>query len=145
MRRRIPATIALAVSALAVAACGPATSSASSSATTPAAASASAAATLGPLALGSFPATTDGRLAKSICSSWAGLRSEYATRVATDTPFQLNQWFSSPAWGTIQSDALKLPAEGAYVPITAALGVVFNGDTASIANARNLDRACAAG
>jgi hypothetical protein len=151
MRRRIPASIALTASALAVAACSSAASpSAGGSATPPAAASSAPAAaapdaTLGPLTLGTFPATTDGKLAKNICTAWAGLRHQYATNVQNDTPYQLNQWFSSSAWSAEMSDAQKLGATDIYASLAGALGVATVGDTASINVAREVDKACTAG
>lgn len=131
--------------ALAACSSSPASSTAAPPAVTaPAAQSAAPAPTLGPLTLGHFPATADGRLARDICEAWQGLRSQYAANVANDTPYQLNQWFSSAAWQTEHSDASKLN-DPAYASLEGALGVATVGDTASLAVAREVDKACAAG
>src|SRR5580704_16568954 len=53
---------------------------------------------LGSMSYGTFLASTDGLNALTVCEQWAVLRDQYVDRVRTDTPFQLEQWFSSPAW-----------------------------------------------
>jgi hypothetical protein len=150
MRRDIPIVVALAATALAVCACSPASSPAAAIATAPAASSsapaaAAPAATLGPLTLGAFPGTTDGRLAKDTCEQWQGLRGQYAARLAADTPYQLNQWFSGPDWHAAWTDVNKLGDDPAYGNLETAFGVALVGDMASIPDARLIDKACAAG
>lgn len=147
--RRILAIAAIPVALAAIAACS--SSPAGTGATTPAATTAAAPVsaspepTLGPLALGHFPSTTDGRLAKAICGQWQELRGQYAGNVVNDPPVQLNQWFSSPAWKAVQADAAKLGNDPVYANLETALGVGMVGDTASIATAQEIDKACAAG
>lgn len=140
---------ALAAGVLAVSACG---SSASSSATISAAAASApplspppTAVTLAPLTLASFPATTDGELAKGICQQWQGLRQQYEDRTVTDSPYALNQWFSSAAWQPEDSDASALNGDPAYSKIETAFGVGTVGDDASAGAVREMDAACAAG
>ena len=148
MTRHVPAAIALAAAALALSACSAGSSASSPAASAPAPAATSAAApdaTLGPLTLGAFPATTDGRLAKAICQAWSGLRAQYAANAQNDSPVQLNQWFSGPAWDGARADAVKLGNATAYAGLEAAYGVATVGDTASVANALLLDKACAKG
>src|SRR6201996_9083576 len=53
---------------------------------------------LGKLTLGTFPSTVDGMKALSLCEDWAELRAQYVARVGKDTPYELEQWFSSSAW-----------------------------------------------
>ncbi len=101
--------------------------------------------TLGPLSIGHFPATTNGRLAKGLCEAWSGLRAQYASNVVNDSPVQLNQWFSGPDWATPRGDADKLGNAPAYTSLEAAYGLATLGDTAGIPNAEALDRACAKG
>lgn len=144
MRRLIPCAIAAAGAVLALSACGSSGPAASSPA--PAATSSAApAATLGPLTLGTFPSTTDGKLARGICQAWAGLRAQYASNLENDSPVQLTQWFSGPAWATAASDAMRLGNDPAFTALESAYGVATVGDTASIAGARLLDKACAKG
>src|ERR1700679_515170 len=50
---------------------------------------------LGKLSFATFPNTWDGVKALMVCEQWAGLRAQYVANVKVDTPFQLEQWFSS--------------------------------------------------
>lgn len=143
--KRISGTCA-ALAILALAACGsspgpaPAAATASTPASAPAASSAAPA--LGPMTPGRFPSTTDGRLAAAICRAWSGLRQQYAALQDSDSPAQLNQWFSGPDWSTVQADAARLGNDPAYGHLETALGVAMTGDEASMATARSVDRAC---
>lgn len=97
---------------------------------------------LAPLTLGRFSATTDGKLAKGICGQWQGLRQEYAQRLTVDTPYQMNQWFSSADWAKEYADSSQLGGDPAYSNLEAALGVATVGDEASAASAAAVDKAC---
>jgi hypothetical protein len=97
---------------------------------------------LAPLALGSFPHTTDGKIAKQICEQWQGLRQEYVYRLTIDTPYQLNGWFSSSAWSKENNLANELDGDPAYSNLQGSLGVATIGDDASDANAALVDKAC---
>lgn len=141
--RRIPYLIGLPVAAVALTACSSGSPAASSA--PPAAPAATSAATLGPLTLGPFPSTHDGKLARGICQAWSGLRSQYAANVGNDSPVQLNQWFSGPSWHVVLADGTALGNAPAFSGLEAALGVATTGDTASIPSARALDAACAKG
>jgi hypothetical protein len=99
-------------------------------------------ASLGALALGHFPSTADGKLAKAICKSWSALRNEYVQKLTVDTAYQLNGWFSSSAWSTIQNDGMTLGSDPAYSSLETALGVGMVGDDASTASAKAIDKAC---
>lgn len=99
---------------------------------------------LGPMTLGAFPATKDGTRALVVCEQWAGLRDEYVPRLRADTAYQLEQWFSSAVWQTAYSASGSLQADPAYTNISVSFRMATEGDVASIANARMLDRACAA-
>src|SRR5215472_12263717 len=55
---------------------------------------------LGSMSYGTFPASRHGMDALVLCEQWAGLRDEYVGRVRADTPYELEQWFSGPAWRT---------------------------------------------
>lgn len=100
---------------------------------------------LGKLTLGSFPATTDGNLAQTLCQEWAGLRGDYAAQLRQDTPFQLEVWFStSTPWLVAFNAESPLKADNSYIDVTTSFGLVSTAAAASIANARLLDRACAA-
>ena len=99
---------------------------------------------LGRLTLGSFPATPDGLQALAVCEQWAGLRGQYVALVRSDTPYQLEQWFSGSQWSTAFTDAGQFSADPAYRKITAAFGVATSGEVASITTARLLDAACTA-
>ena len=133
-------------------ACNSSASPASSAPATPSshpssatASSAPAAKPLGPLVLGRFSSTTEGRLAKGICKSWQGLRQEYVSKVDSGTTaFDMNQWFSSPAWSTVQSDGMKLGNAPAYSNLETAVGVAITGDLATKGSAAAIDKACKA-
>jgi hypothetical protein len=99
---------------------------------------------LGKLAFGTFPSTWDGTQALALCEQWSGLRGQYVTLVRTQTPFQLEQWFSSTAWRPAFIANSPLRTDPAYSDINTAFGLVSTGEAASIANARFLDKACAA-
>jgi hypothetical protein len=145
--RRLPLAV-IPAALLAAAACSsgsPAALPAGSQAAPAATAAAAPVQTLGPLTLGHFPSTKDGRLAKGICQAWARLRGQYASRVENDSPYQLNQWFSGPDWATERSDGMALGGDPAYADLEGAMGVATVGGTASINTARNVDKACAAG
>jgi hypothetical protein len=81
----------------------------------------------------------------SMCIAWSGLRAQYAANVAADSPVQLNEWFSGPAWAAAEGDAGKLGSNPQFTSLEAAWGVATTGDTASAAAAGNVDKACAAG
>jgi hypothetical protein len=111
----------------------------------PAAASPATEVTPGPLTLAHFPSTTDGKLARDECEQWVQLRAEYYSRVQNDTPYQLNQWFSSSDWAKEINDSYPLGADPDYSNIETAFAGGLVGDMASVASARQIDRACAAG
>jgi hypothetical protein len=130
-----------------LAACSSSASPAPSALATPSShpSSAPAAKPLGPLVLGRFSSTTEGRLAKGICKSWQGLRQEYVSKVDSGTTaFDMNQWFSSPAWSTVQSDGMKLGNAPAYSNLETAVGVAITGDLATTGSAAAIDKACKA-
>jgi len=106
--------------------------------------SASTVSALGVMTYGAFPATSDGLAALALCEQWAALRAQYVPRVLADTPYQLEQWFSSAAWHNAFVDSKPLRTDPSYVDISVAFGLASTGEAASIANARMLDRACAA-
>ena len=145
--RRLPlAVIPAALATAFLAACSAASSAPpTSSAAAPAATSAAPDATLGPLRLGHFPSTADGRAAKGLCEAWQRLRTQYAYDLVNDSPYQLEQWFSGPDWATARADADKVGNDPAYNSLIADYTVATIGDTASIDTARNVDKACAAG
>ncbi len=99
---------------------------------------------LGPLTIGKFPATRDGKRALIVCEQWAGLRDQYVPHVRADTAYQLEQWFSSTVWEPAFAASGSLQADPAYTNISVAFRIATEGDVASIANAMTLDRACAA-
>jgi hypothetical protein len=98
---------------------------------------------LGKLTFGTFPATTDGIRALMVCEQWAGLRGEYVSRVQADTPYELEQWFSSAVWRPAFTANSPLRVDPAYGDISTAFGLTTSGQSASIASARLLDKACA--
>lgn len=99
---------------------------------------------LGRLALGTFPATPDGTAALTLCEQWAGLRGQYIAQLRHDTPFQLEQWFSSgPQWLLAFSADTPLKTDPGYVYISTAFGLASTAAAASVGNARLLDAACA--
>ena len=97
---------------------------------------------LGQLTLGLFPSTGNGAQALMLCEQWAGLRGAYVARVRADTPYELEQWFSSTAWRQAFTANRLLRADPAYSDISTAFGLATTGQAASIASARFLDRAC---
>ena len=102
-----------------------------------------AAPVLGPMSYGTFPASKDGMDALIVCEQWAALRDQYVERVRTDTPYQLEQWFSSPAWLPAFQANSPLKTDPDYSQINTAFGLVSTGAAASVANAELLDKACA--
>lgn len=101
--------------------------------------------TLGPLSLAGFPSTTAGTEARGICEAWLGLRQQYENRTVDDSPFQLNQWFSSPAWAKVQSDGNALGNDPAYSHLETALGETLAGDVAGAETIKLMDSACSKG
>jgi len=98
---------------------------------------------LGSMSYGTFPASTDGIDALIVCEKWAVLRDEYVGRVHADTPYQLEQWFSSPAWLSAFQANSPLKTDPDYIQIDTAFGLVSTGAVASVSNAKLLDKACA--
>jgi hypothetical protein len=98
---------------------------------------------LGPMSYGMFPASPDGLDALTVCEQWAGLRYEYVARLRADTPYQLEQWFSGPAWRLAFQANRPLKTDPNFSEINAAFGLASTGAAASLANARLLDAACA--
>jgi len=98
---------------------------------------------LGSMSYGTFPASTDGTDALVVCEQWAGLRDEYVGRLRADTPYQLEQWFSGPAWRPAFMANKPLKTDPAFSEINAAFGLVSTGAAASVPNAKLLDSACA--
>lgn len=117
------------------------TASATASGTTAVVATASTA----PLKLAHFASSQDGDLARTICQVWSSLRGEYYSRVKTDTPGQLSQWFAGADWAAIHAGTLQLGADPAYSHLNAALGVAMAGKVASAKTGQAVDRACTAG
>jgi hypothetical protein len=99
---------------------------------------------LGKLNFGTFPATEDGIKALTLCEAWSELRAQYVYRLQTDTPFELEQWFSSDVWQPAFTADKPLRTDPAYSEISSAFGLATTGQGASIASARLLDKACAA-
>jgi hypothetical protein len=101
---------------------------------------------LGKMSFATFPNTWDGTRALTVCEQWAGLRGQYVANVKTDTPYQLEQWFSSsPAWTAAFGANSELKTDPNYINISNAFGLVTAGDVASLSYAKLLDQACAAG
>jgi hypothetical protein len=98
---------------------------------------------LGQLRYGKFPATTDGIEALAVCEQWAVLRDQYVGRVRADTPYELEEWFSSPAWLPAFQANKPLKTDPDYSQINTAFDLVSTGAAASVANAELLDKACA--
>ena len=105
--------------------------------------SAQAVPVLGSMSYGTFPASKDGMDALIVCEQWAVLRDQYVERVRTDTPYQLEQWFSGPAWLPAFQANRPLKTDPDYSQINTAFGLVSTGAAASVANAELLDKACA--
>jgi hypothetical protein len=137
--------LAAAVAAALAAGCGSVTASRPGAGQAELLAAPASAPELGMLTLGSFPATTDGNLAQMLCQEWAGLRGDYAAQLRQDTPFQLEVWFSSsPPWLVAFNADSLLKSDNSYIEITTSFGLASTAAAASIANARALDKACAA-
>jgi hypothetical protein len=98
---------------------------------------------LGQMHYGTFPATSDGIDALTVCEQWAVLRDEYVGRLRDDTPYQLEQWFSSLAWRPAFQADRPLKTDPGYSQINAAFGLASTGAAASVSNAELLDKACA--
>lgn len=98
---------------------------------------------LGKLMLGTFPSTWGGTNALQLCEDWAGLRARYVARVKTDTPYQLEQWFSGEAWQPAFNASGPLGINPGYGEISLAFGRATTGASASIAAAKLFDKACA--
>jgi len=98
---------------------------------------------LGSMSYGTFPASTDGMDALTVCEQWAVLRDEYVGRLRADTRYQLEQWFSSPAWLPAFEANSPLKTDPDYCQINAAFDLVSTGASASVSSARLLDEACA--
>ena len=99
---------------------------------------------LGQLTFGTFPSTWGGTNALQLCEDWAGLRAEYVAHLNSDTRYQLEQWFSSADWQPAFDAGSTLSVNPAYGEISLAFGQVTTTATASIAAAKQFDRACAA-
>jgi hypothetical protein len=102
-----------------------------------------AVAVLGPMKLGTFPATEDGVAALTVCEQWAGLRGDYVPAIRRDTAFQLEQWFSSTSWLPAFTANSPLKTDPRYLYISTAFGLVTEPSAASVGSARDLDKACA--
>ena len=98
---------------------------------------------LGSMSYGTFPASTDGMDALTVCEQWAVLRDQYVGRVRADTPYQLEQWFSGPAWLPAFKANKPLKTDPDFSQINTAFGLVSTGAAASVSNAELLDKACA--
>jgi len=107
--------------------------------------STAAAATSKPLKLARFPATADGELARTICQTWSGLRSQYYQRVKADTAGQLSQWFTGSDWTTVRADSLQLAVDPEYQRLDAAVARATAGTVASTKTGQAVDRACSTG
>ena len=99
---------------------------------------------LGKLTFGTFPSTSDGISALSLCEDWAELRAQYVARVGKGTPYELEQWFSSSAWQPAFNASGPLRTDPNYSELNTAFGLATTGESASIADAKLLDKACAA-
>jgi hypothetical protein len=99
---------------------------------------------LGPMSLGTFPATEDGVAALSVCEQWAGLRADYVPRLRRDSAYQLEQWFSSATWLAAFTANSPLKIDPRYQYISTAFGLASTAAAASVDSARRLDAACAA-
>jgi hypothetical protein len=98
---------------------------------------------LGSMSYGTFPASKDGTDALIVCEQWAVLRAQYVERLRTDTPYQLEQWFSSPVWLPAFQANSPLKIDPDYSQINTAFTLVSTGAAASVSNAELLDKACA--
>jgi hypothetical protein len=100
---------------------------------------------LGNLSLATFPSTPGGEAALALCETWARLRGQYVGAIRSDSPRQLDVWFSAPAWEPAFFAQQQIEDDPAYSQISAAFGLATAPDIASIADAETLDAACAAG
>jgi hypothetical protein len=100
---------------------------------------------LGKMTMAPFLATPDGEHGLVLCEQWAQLRGQYVSQVKADTPNQLDLWFSGRVWAAALSAERGLATDPLYSHLSAAFGTAVVPDVASIANARQLDAACAAG
>ena len=98
---------------------------------------------LGSMSYGTFPASTDGMDALAVCEQWAGLRDDYVGPLRAETPYQLEEWFSGPAWRPAFMANKPLKTDPAFSQINAAFGLASTGAAASVSNAKLLDAACA--
>jgi hypothetical protein len=98
---------------------------------------------LGKLTLARFPSTASGLTALELCEGWATLRGQYVAEVRKDTPYQLDVWFSGPAWSPLFTEANKIGGNLRYASLTLAFGQATDPMFASIGKARSLDHACA--
>jgi hypothetical protein len=99
---------------------------------------------LGKLSFGTFPSTYDGIRALQLCEQWSGLRGEYVVHLRQDTPYELEQWFSSTVWLPAFTANSPLRDDPAYSNISTAFGLATTAEAASISSAKWLDRGCAA-
>jgi hypothetical protein len=98
---------------------------------------------LGPMSLGTFPATEDGAAARTVCEQWARLRADYVPSLRRDSSFELEQWFSSARWLPAFTANSPLKTDPRYLYISTAFGLVTEPSAASVGSARDLDKACA--
>ena len=151
MRTKTLAAAALAAAALSATACGasaPAVSAASAAVSSPVAPPLSpppTAVTLAPLKLADFPSSAVGNDARGVCEAWLTLRQQYENRMVTDSPYQLNQWFSSSAWHKSWTDANALGNDPAYSHLEVAYGIATVGDMVDSGTVKQMDGACAKG
>jgi hypothetical protein len=99
---------------------------------------------LGKLSFGTFPSTYDGIQALQLCEQWSGLRGEYVVHLRQDTPYELEQWFSSTVWLPAFTANSPLRNDPAYSNISTAFGLATTAAAASVSSAKWLDRGCAA-
>jgi hypothetical protein len=98
---------------------------------------------LGTMSYGTFPASTYGMDALTVCEQWAMLRVQYAGRLRAETPYQLEEWFSDGAWQTAFRANKPIKTDPDFSQISTAFGLVSTGAAASVPNAKWLDKACA--
>jgi hypothetical protein len=98
---------------------------------------------LGSMSYGTFPASKHGMDALTLCEQWAVLRDEYVGKLRADTPYQLEQWFSGPAWLLAFQANGPLKVDPNFSQINTAFTLVSTGAVASVSNAEQLDKACA--
>jgi hypothetical protein len=102
-----------------------------------------AAPVLGSMSYGTFPASTDGISALTVCEQWAVLREQYVGQLRADTPYQLEVWFSGSDWQAAFRANRLLKTDPAFSQINTAFTLVSTAAAASVPNARQLDKACA--